>query len=114
MAIRYFLPLVIALTACSTQSTTRETHDTHCAPAALATLPSHRGGGLKHDPQEDDPKLRAAFQEAEAYAERKMAKEPHRFGEVHECWRHKKEYLFQKYGIRWKDPLEMNPTIAFD
>ena len=69
---------------------------------------------MKHDPKEDDPKLRTAFAEAEAYAEQRMAKEPHRFGEVHECWRHKKEFLLQKYGIHWKTPADMNPTIAFD
>jgi len=28
--------------------------------------------------------------------------------------RYKKEYLLRKYGIRWKDPSEMNPEIAFD
>jgi hypothetical protein len=74
----------------------------------------HKGGGLKHDPQEDDPRLRKAFEEAYAYAEQRMAKEPHRFGEVHECWRLEKEFLLRTYGIHWEDPSEMNPTIAFD
>jgi hypothetical protein len=114
MSVRYLLPLALALAACSTQTTTRETHDTHCAPAAIAALPSHKGGRLKHDPQEDDPKLRSAFQEAEAYAERRMAKQPHRFGEVHECWRLQQEFLLKTYGIHWKTPADMNPTVAFD
>jgi hypothetical protein len=114
MTIRYFLVFALVLSACSTSSTVRDSHDTHCAPAAYATLPPHKGGGLKHDPQEDDPKLRPAFEEAHAYAERRMSKEPHRFGEVHECWRLQQEYLLEKFGIRWKTPAEMNPTVAFD
>jgi hypothetical protein len=77
-------------------------------------MPGHKGGGLKHDPQEDDPRLRKAFEEADAYAERMTANDPPRLGEIHECWRHKKQFLLRKYGIHWKDPSEMNPTIAFD
>ena len=69
---------------------------------------------IKHDPQEDDPRLRTAFHEADAYAERKTRKDPSRPGEVHEVWRYKKDYLLQKYGIRWNDPSETNPKIAFD
>ena len=80
----------------------------------MATYPQHKGGGLKHDPQEDDPKLRAAFEEADSYAERMTANDPPRLGEIHECWRYKKEFLLRKYGIHWKSPAEMNPTIAFD
>jgi hypothetical protein len=111
MRISTVLVLSVTLTGCSTPPAA---NDTHCAPAALATYPSHKGGGLKHDPQEDNPKLRHAFEEAHAYAEERMAKQPHRFGEVHECWRLQKEFLLEKYGIHWKDPEQMNPTIAFD
>ncbi len=68
----------------------------------------------KHDPQENNPRLRTAFKEADAYAGRRTANDPPRLGEVHEYWRFKKEFLLRKYGIRWKDPSEMNPNIAFD
>ena len=69
---------------------------------------------FRHDRQENDPRLRKAFQEADAYAERKTRNDPSRLGEIHEVWRYKKEYLLRKYGIHWKDPSEMNPEIAFD
>src|ERR1041385_5075326 len=69
---------------------------------------------LKHDPQEDDPRLRKAFEEADAYAERKTHKDRDRFGIIHEVWRYKKEYLLRKYGIHWKDPGELNTWLAFD
>ena len=69
---------------------------------------------VKHDPQEDDPRLSAAFQQADAYAERKTRNDPARLGEIHVVWRYKKEYLLRKYGIHWKDPSEMNPKLAFD
>jgi hypothetical protein len=70
---------------------------------------------LKHDPQEDDPRLSTAFQEATVYARRKISNDPPRLGEIHEVWgRYKKEYLLRKYGIHWKDPSEMNPNVAFD
>jgi hypothetical protein len=69
---------------------------------------------LKQDPQEDDPRLRTAFQEATVYAGQKISNEPPRLGGVHEAWRYKKEYLLRKYGIHWKDPSEMNPDVSFD
>jgi hypothetical protein len=71
-------------------------------------------GDLKHDPQEDDPRLRTAFQEATIYAGSKISDDPPKLGGVHEVWRYKKEYLLRKYGIHWKDPSEMNPDVAFD
>jgi hypothetical protein len=47
-----------------------------------------KGGGLKHDPQEDNPRLRKAFEEADAYAERMTTNDPPRLVEIHECWRY--------------------------
>ena len=87
-----------------------------CATSARHTLRSDIPlyDQLKHDPQEDDPRLRKAFQEADAYAERKTRNDPPRLGEIHEVWRHKKVYLLRKYGIRWKNPAELNPWIAID
>ena len=82
----------IVMTACVTGSSVRE----------------------KHDPQEDDPRLRAAFKEAAAYAERETSKSPPYFGQIHEYWRLQKEFLLRKYGIRWKDPEEMNPGTFYD
>ena len=69
---------------------------------------------LKHDPQEDDPRLHKAFEEADAHAERMTHKDRNRFGVIHEVWRYKKEYLLRKYGIHWKDPGELNTWLAFD
>jgi hypothetical protein len=61
----------------------------------------------KHDPQEDNPRLRAAFKEADAYAERRTANDPPRLGEVHQYWRFKKEFLyFVNMEYAGKTPLK--------
>ncbi|HEU5247230.1 MAG TPA: hypothetical protein VFU09_09095 [Candidatus Udaeobacter sp.] len=109
MSVRVFLALNLALTACSP---THPKHSSPCIPAAMASYPWDRGGGLKHDPQEDDPRLRKVFEDA--YAERMTANGPPRLGEIHKCRRYEKEFLLRKYGIRWRDPSEMNPGVAFD
>ena len=70
--------------------------------------------GMKHDPQEDNPRLRDAFKSADAYAHRRTANDPPRMGEIHTYWRFKKEFLLREYGIHWKDPAELNPKIAID
>jgi TonB family protein len=68
---------------------------------------------LRHDQQEKDPRLRKAFAEADAYAERRT-NDPLRLGDAYEYWRFKKEFLLRKYGILWKDPSEMNPEFGFN
>jgi hypothetical protein len=69
---------------------------------------------IKHDRQEDDPRLRKAFEEADAYAKSKTYKHRYQFGIIHEVWRYKKDYLLHNYGIHWKDPAQLNPWLAFD
>jgi hypothetical protein len=80
----------------------------------LTACATHPLDELKHDPQEDDPRLRTAFQEATTYAGNKISAEQPTRGGIHEAWRYKKEYLLRKYGIHWKDPSEMNPDVVFD
>jgi hypothetical protein len=96
MSCRWLIAVTVLLIGCASRPTV----------ADLSTL--------RHDRQENDPRLRKAFAQADAYAERRTANDPPRLGEIHEYWRFKKEFLLRKYGIRWKDPSEMNPSIAFD
>jgi hypothetical protein len=101
--LRAALVLVLAVTfaACASQQ-----------PTLRSDVPLSQQ--LKQDAQEDDPRLRKRFEEADAYAYRKICKDRDRFGVIHEFWRYKKQYLLTKYGIDWKDPAELNPWLAFD
>lgn len=68
----------------------------------------------KLDPLESDPRYRRAFEEAEAKAERKLARVPRTLGFVHLYWQTKKEILRRDYGIDWKTPAELNPNTSYD
>jgi hypothetical protein len=71
------------------------------------------GAGEKFDPQESDPKLRAAFAAADAAAERRVmnVKRDEKF--IFRYWSAKKEILRQQFGIEWKTPAELNPRITY-
>jgi hypothetical protein len=80
----------------------------------LAQARGEKSEGPKHDPQEDDPKLKNIFKLAEAEVERELADQPRQLGFCHVYWEKKKQILKNKYGIEWKTPGEMNPGIIFD
>ena len=69
---------------------------------------------LKHDPQEDDPRLKKVIEAAEKEAEENLADLPKGRGFCHKLWAEKKRILKEKYGIQWKSPSDMNPFILFD
>ena len=69
---------------------------------------------LKHDPKEDDPKLRKVIRKAEKEALLELCDVPRKLGFCHQLWAKKKEILQEKYGIDWKTPAEMNPMVCFD
>lgn len=70
----------------------------------------------KHDPQEDDPRLRDTFDAATKEAEENLRDDPSagHLGFCHVFWWEKKRILKEKYGIDWKSPDEMNPDVIYD
>src|SRR5437588_3356463 len=72
------------------------------------------GAGEKVDPQESDPKLRAAFAAADAAAERRVANVKRDRNFIFRFWSAKKDILRKQYAIDWKTPAELNPQIAYD
>ncbi|MEO6908068.1 MAG: hypothetical protein ABI210_09285 [Abditibacteriaceae bacterium] len=70
--------------------------------------------GSKYDPIEDDPKIKPIIQAAENEAEKQLVGFGPVLGYCHLFWATKQEILKVKYGIEWKSPAEMNPTVLFD
>jgi hypothetical protein len=73
-----------------------------------------RLAGEQFDPQERDPRLHRMFAAADAQAERAVANVPRNQQFIFRFWAAKKRVLKDKYGIGWKTPAEINPTIAYD
>jgi hypothetical protein len=71
-------------------------------------------GREKHDPLQNDPRYRRAFQETEIKTERKLAGVQRGLGFVHLYWETKKQILRKDYGLDWKTPAELNPNISYD
>lgn len=69
---------------------------------------------LKHDPQEDDPKLKRIINTAEKEADAELHSQYSGMGYCHLLWGRQKEILKEKYGIDWRTPVEMNPSVMFD
>lgn len=70
--------------------------------------------GFKYDPQENNPKLRKFFEEADKEAIEICKDQKGRLGYCHIFWNTKKRILKEKYNIDWKTPSETNPGIIFD
>jgi hypothetical protein len=73
-----------------------------------------RVAGEKFDSQESDPRLRGAFAAADAAAERHVAnvKRDEKF--ICKFWAAKKQILRKQFGVIWKSPADLNPTLAYD
>lgn len=69
---------------------------------------------IKHDPQEDDPLIKAKIDEALREALENLVDVPKVRGFCHERWAEQKRILKEKYNIDWKTPREMNPGVMFD
>lgn len=70
-------------------------------------------GGLKYDPVEDTPEYLAIKDELEALIEQKIGKRRH-MGFCYIYWSTKRQLLKEKYGIDWRSPSELNPSVYFD
>jgi hypothetical protein len=68
----------------------------------------------RHDPKEDDPKLKKMFEQAKEEADKNLSNHPRGLGFCHTYWSELKRILKEKYGIDWKSPEEMNPGVIFD
>ncbi len=66
------------------------------------------------DPVEYTPQYLAIREELEAELQEKLKNFPHGIGFCHVYWGMKKRLLKEKYGIDWKSPAELNPTVMFD
>jgi hypothetical protein len=107
--------LGLAVTLCGCKSDQPDsTASSTLPPAAQESLRNDPLDHMKHDPQEDDPRLEHAFKEAGEYADGQLRGLKLGLGAVHTYWRLKKQFLLEHYGIRWKTPAELNPNVAFD
>ena len=69
---------------------------------------------LVHDPQENKPKLKEVFSNADTKAIRGLQNAPPEYpGFILLFWKVKKSILFREYGIHWKSPADLNPEIDF-
>lgn len=75
-----------------------------------------RGGGLAHDPVENDPRYAEVFAKIDAEVDALLKDHPSRGSEgfCHVIWATKKGLLKERYGIEWRSPDEMNPHVIFD
>ena len=68
---------------------------------------------LKHDPIEDTPEFQAILPEVEAKIAARIGTN-RGMGFCHLYWATKRDILKKDYGIDWKSPALMNPTVRFD
>jgi hypothetical protein len=69
---------------------------------------------FKTDPIEQSPEYLAIADELERLIEERFPSDEFYIGRCTQIWDYKKQLLREKYGIRWRTPHELNPTICFD
>jgi hypothetical protein len=69
---------------------------------------------LKHDPIEDNPEIKKIIDIAGKEAETQLKNEPRNKGYIHVYYKTKKKILLEKYHIKWKTPVEMNPDVMIN
>jgi hypothetical protein len=69
--------------------------------------------GEVFDAQEVDPRLHEAFATADKKAERAVGNVKRDGKFIVHFWKAKKRILKSDFGIDWKSPAELNPTIAY-
>ena len=83
------------------------------APAVARANARHHGE--RHDPQEDNPRLRPIFATADARAIQGLTNSPPDYpGFIKLFWRVKKSVLLRRYGIRWHSPADLNPNRSYE
>ena len=70
----------------------------------------------RHDPLEQDPAFAAALLRAEIEAEALADRTCDRgeMGYCHDFWIAKKRILWNRYGLRWQSPADLNPEMEYD
>ena len=102
----------MVIVAPNSWSARREQRD----PVSHETITRHarpRIAGEVFDPQENDPRLRAIFADADSEAEYAVRNTPRNKRFIFRFWLIKKTILKKKYRLDWKTPAELNPTIAY-
>jgi hypothetical protein len=67
------------------------------------------------DPAEDDPRLATVLLRATLEVEVELAGEDRtQMGFCHLFWHTKQRILWERYGVDWRTPVELNPLIIFD
>lgn len=68
------------------------------------------------DPIEETSEYKSIERELEALIEQRLGSLYHErpFGFCHIYWHAKKEILKERFGIDWKSPQELSPSIIFD
>ena len=67
----------------------------------------------RRDPIESDPKYKEILSSIDKELEEELGDSIF-MGYCHVLWAKKKQILKERYGIDWKSPAELNPTIEFD
>ena len=73
-----------------------------------------RLNGEVFDPQESDSTLKASFSTSDRKAERVVANVQRDSKFILHFWAAKKRILKEDFGIQWKTPAELNPSIEYD
>lgn len=73
-----------------------------------------RVNGEVFDPQESDPALKDRFALADRKAERVVGNVQRNAKFIVHFWEAKKRILKDQFGIQWKTPAELNPSIKYD
>src|SRR5437016_279959 len=110
MSARYLVFAVALAITCEASTTFRD--PTYRETAVRHARP--RIAGEKFDSQESEPKFRAAFVAADAAAERRVANVKRDKKFALKFWAAKKQVLRRQFGIDWKSPAELNPTITYE
>ncbi len=69
---------------------------------------------MSHEPIERDPVIAPLISQADKLAQLELEDHKRRMGFCHLYWRTKKRILKEEFGIDWKAPAEMNPSVMFD
>ena len=76
------------------------------------SFPKH--GHLYYDFVEETAAYRDAVLVIEEIIKENLGELYGQFGSCHAIWHQQKQLLWEKYGIEWYSPVELNPAVCFD